>query len=1628
MKTIRIFISSPGDVANERQICGKIIERLQGRYWSLIRIEDVFWENEALRATGTFQDEIDDPAECEIVIGIIWTKMGSPLPERFTRLDGRTHAPGTEWEIGRAIATYEQKVSNGGDPKTSTPHVVVYRRRDKRAQLADPAEEAKAEAREEEVKEFFEREFHNDDKYRTFKRASISYSGLEDFEPKLLRQLTRLILKQIPVLKSAFNLPPIEGTPYKGLQSFDFTDSDRFFGRTREIRETQRRLIASARKSIPFLLIYGGSGYGKSSLMRAGLAPVITRPGGALAEIQGWRRVSFQPAKGCGPLCDRLARALLQTPDAAEAHHIRERNHWPITGLAELKDENTIGGPWDSASLAMHFADDSLRPIAIDTIKDALERINRHLLLEVDQLEEIFTTAGIVESPQQGAQSNPHSKNNSQIAAFFSTLDALAQSGRVWIVATMRSEFFPRVAETPGLFALVGKDRGYILPPPDRQSLREIIRYPALAARLEFERRDKEILLTTRQENGQTIEEYAKHDYLHDQILADAEDSPDALPLLEFLLQQLFDERKELDEGALLTWDSYVRANGLKGAIAKRATDIFSGLDKEAKEARHRIFAALVHIDPTKGTITRKRAPLDSLKTDKHAEEFLNAFLEAHLLITDEESTTKEPVVTLAHEALISHWDELSTWIKDHRSDLLARQRLAEQTKLWLENCKNKSYLLSEARLAEAERVASSQLFSANQLESELLRHSKQRANRRQRLLQGALLLFAVLAVTASVMSWVASQRRKEADSQRLASQNSLYRSLLTVASQSLQNGELQRSLPYLAKAHETLPRRGLIPAFVDRFVGDMTIPVPWESLPDSAADKTAAHVSYLEPRDGKVFLIKDGHEHGHLNIAGEVRAESLNEHFSILYTTDPNAGGETIRFVSHEPLAIMPFLSKASLRTKGSASLTLSPRGKFAALEIDTEVVVFSTADLSLASRIPTETDDPPYVGFLEVGEATWFTVDRIDHDQSTDNEYLFKLDAFDCKSRKQVIRGLAHPGTLDCADARPWLGRILIPGNRETQRANYGLLFVFDPAVGKLTELTGGYAPLGQWVISPHGHIACILRNALHVVSPSSIDGWIADTSSEKEALITGEGIPFDFEVSSMAISPDGASVAVVAGKTVRIFDMETSAEISLPLQLPASADQDTLVTFSGGSNVIHCAGWKWYLMEPGVVQREPAAPVWYDDKPVVDDYSFGGRNWSIQERQDGSAVLLDNEGTSLINLSKDGSRYDAKKIIYFPAQRTVVLKREYAGEFREVIDLVILGTGNSVNLRTGSFSNSKIYPATELGAIAIAIKGEDSVHIHDASTGALLLEQAGVSVVVPDVDGASLHLCMTSGEIRKVVRSGSRLELQPAVVTVKSAGVVGAMVLPSAGRIALVRDLTEEALGGIHEYRPSPKFEINIHTFGTERGEATSLYRNDYVRRVEWDREHEAVLVTLDGTVDWHFTQYDLTFKMPVRKTSGNFFASLPAGSFLPVVAAITGLEIGQSGGMVEMDVNQRARIARENFSAPIPQMKPPRSTKNAAINPDTQPDGVVADPSAMEPEETTPQKVEQDDREGEGEGKLRSVRITEDISFAEFAKNHNTTIEELNKLNGINLGEDTIIAEGSELYIPLPPKKK
>jgi hypothetical protein len=108
MPRIRIFVSSPGDVPAERLRADLIVDRLSQEYGRFFEIESYRWEHEAMIAARHFQDVIEPPSKFDIVILILWSRLGTPLPEKtdlraYRGIDDRAPVTGTEWEYEEAL-------------------------------------------------------------------------------------------------------------------------------------------------------------------------------------------------------------------------------------------------------------------------------------------------------------------------------------------------------------------------------------------------------------------------------------------------------------------------------------------------------------------------------------------------------------------------------------------------------------------------------------------------------------------------------------------------------------------------------------------------------------------------------------------------------------------------------------------------------------------------------------------------------------------------------------------------------------------------------------------------------------------------------------------------------------------------------------------------------------------------------------------------------------------------------------------------------------------------------------------------------------------------------------------------------------------------------------------------------------------------------------------------------------------------------------------------------------------------------------------------------------------------------------------------------------------------------------
>ncbi len=653
-RVIRVFISSPSDVRPERGLAERIVDRLDREFAYHFHIETVLWEREPLVATHHFQDprNIPPPRSAEIVVVILWSRLGVPLPQEQFRgaLSGRP-VTGTEWEFEDALA---------GAREHGAPHLLIYRKdSDPVSGLRDAAAVRERLAQLERVEEFITRWLRAADG-QGFTAGFSSFSTTAEFEQQLYDHLRELLQRRAGAGAEGVEIRWHQ-PPFRGLLSFEFEHAPIFFGRTRARNELRELLAGREARGQAFVLVLGASGSGKSSLIKAGLLPDLTLRG-MIGRVALCRWALLRPADASGDLLGGLAAAITAPTALPELVELR----CPAARLASLLREAPAQAalPIDQA-LAEAGRRESLTPTA-----------EARLALVIDQLEELFT-----EQLDAAAR-----------RGFVAALDALSRSGSVWVIATMRSDFFDRLEGLPELARLAPIESRYLLMPPDDAELGQIIRQPAQEAGLRFE---------AEPQTGISLDEAIREEASRD---------PGALPLLSFLLDQLWLLR---NTDGVLTFAAYRELGGLAGALGRRAGQVFRDQPDEVRAGLPRVLRALVTVgDGTQGLIAARPTRLDRFPERSPERRLIESFLapEARLLVADKQSAGDQPTIRVAHEALLTHWELARHQIATDRADLQLVSRLEQEAaryRLAEEADKEGLLLPAGIRLTEAEDLLS---------------------------------------------------------------------------------------------------------------------------------------------------------------------------------------------------------------------------------------------------------------------------------------------------------------------------------------------------------------------------------------------------------------------------------------------------------------------------------------------------------------------------------------------------------------------------------------------------------------------------------------------------------------------------------------------------------------------------------------------------------------------------------------------------------------------------------------------------------------------------------------------------------------------------------------------------------
>jgi energy-coupling factor transporter ATP-binding protein EcfA2 len=698
MRKIDIFVSSPADVQRECAVAEQLIRSVAAEFnlpinvsysnplrgskegdeitverkdfgdESTLVLRPCFWEYPELEGDD-FREQIPNTGQYDLVICILWSRLGTALVQKRVMPDGGRPRSATDYEVGWVLD--QSKLTPG------FPGLHVYRNRATPAAPLEPKEKRENLCRQwDAVQEFFADWEKNGG--TEFRECCHDYQDLEEFE-NLFRDnfrdfLARQLDREIDSRKAQRKVRYLESNPFRGLNFFDFEHAALYHGRTKAVWEVLDALQNQATVKKRFVLVLGPTGSGKSSLVRAGVLPLLTQ-GGTPVGNGPWRRAVTRPGAGgaAGDPFDTLAAALLGKFALPELQGEESAVEWRNLASRLRKDPDSAAA-WVTEVLDQltrqeldHLETEGLaarRSEGIEVVRPkALGRMKpkMHLALVVDQLEELFT-GGISPVLQR---------------EYISALGALANCEGVFVIATLRSDFYPDYQQFSELVELTAFGGRYELQPPTPRGLGNIIRFPADAAGLRFER-DPD---TSRS--------------LDEALLQAATASPEPLPLLEHLLSRLYQRQLDRKDG-LLRWSDYRELGELQGALAQHEKTVFSTLKGEEQQALKFVIRRLVAPGQGEGGhLIRRTVPYRDLVSSPGlnqqqragAQGLVDRLIKEGLLSADADAK-QELSISVPQEALLRRWPGVWQWLSEDRHLFQMRDRLDASLKLWLSTFK----------------------------------------------------------------------------------------------------------------------------------------------------------------------------------------------------------------------------------------------------------------------------------------------------------------------------------------------------------------------------------------------------------------------------------------------------------------------------------------------------------------------------------------------------------------------------------------------------------------------------------------------------------------------------------------------------------------------------------------------------------------------------------------------------------------------------------------------------------------------------------------------------------------------------------------------------------------------------
>jgi WD40 repeat protein/transcriptional regulator with XRE-family HTH domain len=544
-------------------------------------------------------------------------------------------------------------------------------------------------------------------------------------DPTALEQWQQALIR---VRRVPGRQPAGSPVPYRGLERFEPEDAEWFFGRKRITAELVEQLAERHTRG-GVMVVVGPSGSGKSSLLRAGLLAALGRGEMNVSGSTEWPWLLLSP--GRHPIQELASR---------------------LAGKAGIAPALVHESLQSSPAACAEFA----RQICVasgDGTSCPRDEADQRLVLVVDQFEEVFAP-DVDEIERSDFIAALHASGN---RAKSNSVGEETCPPSALVVLGLRADFYPHAARRLDLVSVL-QDRQVVVGPMNKEELRAAIIQPAVNVKVEIEEGLVQILLRDLQPSASVAQLGGAHE-------------AGVLPLLSHALLATWSRRHR----GRMTVAEYEASGGIHGAVAQSAEEAFNELTDAQQGVARQLFIRLVHVAEN---VPETRREVDQTELlggydGTKVEELtgvLDEFVARRLITLGNDS------VEITHEALITAWPRLRSWIDGDRAGITTHRQLTEAARDWRENNYDSAALYRGGRLVAAREWAADPAHRANLnvLEQEYLnasieQHDAERLaeRRRTRRLRQLLAVLVVLVVVAGALTGYAVVQRSAAIDQR---------------------------------------------------------------------------------------------------------------------------------------------------------------------------------------------------------------------------------------------------------------------------------------------------------------------------------------------------------------------------------------------------------------------------------------------------------------------------------------------------------------------------------------------------------------------------------------------------------------------------------------------------------------------------------------------------------------------------------------------------------------------------------------------------------------------------------------------------------------------------------------------